>query len=40
MPWDVQRATELLSTIWGMSQRAADIQLLDNLRSLTTSLNP
>lgn len=36
MPWDVYRATEALATIWGMSERAADVQLLDNLRVLTT----
>jgi TatD DNase family protein len=36
MPWDVHRATTTLSTIWGVSERAADTQLLDNLRSLTS----
>lgn len=36
MPWDVQGATEILATLWGMTAEQVRATLRDNLRRLVT----
>jgi TatD DNase family protein len=37
MPWDVQRAVEILATLWGMTTEQVGSTLRDNLRRLVTA---
>ncbi len=37
MPWHVQHATEMLSTLWGVSTDEVNLTRHNNLRRLVTS---